>query len=466
MIDMKTSMEKEDYTLIGKEKVGKKIKFKYICSNGHIGSIRKDHWGRGVRCPHCAGNARLDIEFVRKSFLDEGYTLLNTVYKNSKQILNTICPAGHKYNISWNNWSRGYRCSICSGRAKINIDSISCNISESGYKLLSNSYINNKEKIELLCPNGHIYKVSWDNWSNKNSRCPRCGKNGTSKVEEELASFVGSMCGDIIRFDRELAAPYEIDIVVPDKKIAIEYCGLYWHSELMGKGRRYHLNKKECCNKKGYNLVTIFEDEYVSKKEIVMSRIRSLLGSIENKIYARECSVRSISYFEASEFCNKNHLQGYGIGASVYIGAFYKGDLVGVMTFSIPSVAKGYNLKNRPLGLFELSRYCVKINCVVVGLFSKFIKFFTNKFKPGSIISYADYRWSNGKVYEKAGFKLLYLTQPNYWYFKNNKKRLHRFALRKKKGEPNTSSEWSLRQSQGWNRIWDCGSLKYILEKV
>jgi len=43
--------------------------------------------------------------------------------------------------------------------------------------------------------------------------------------------------------------------------------------------------------------------------------------------------------------------------------------------------------------------------------------------------------------------------------------RTHRFALRKQPEEPKDKTEWELRQEQGWNRIWDCGNLKFVKYK-
>ncbi|MFW6130771.1 MAG: hypothetical protein ACOC56_06250, partial [Atribacterota bacterium] len=53
----------------------------------------------------------------------------------------------------------------------------------------------------------------------------------------------------------------ELDIYLPDFNIAIEYNGLYWHSELNGKDRNYHLNKTNICENENIQLIHIFEDE-------------------------------------------------------------------------------------------------------------------------------------------------------------------------------------------------------------
>lgn len=454
----------EGYIFLEKSKESNRF-YNYICPLGHKHKMRKDHWLRGVRCPECAGNNKLTIEHIKNTIEFENYIVEDDIYINSKTLINTICPNGHQYKISWNNWNQGYRCSICSGRAKKDISSISNSFNDEGYNLISEEYLSNKEPLELLCPSGHSYKVSWDNWNSKNSRCPKCNNIGTSIQEQELFNFVYSIDNSAYQRDRNIISPLELDIVIPSKNIAIEYCGLYWHSDKMNKKRNYHIDKLNKCADSGYTLITIFEDEWLVKRDIVKSRLASILGSNLIRIHARKCAINEISNNVTNLFCRENHLQDCVIGNCIRLGAFYNDDLVGILTFSTPSIAKG-SVAHKD-GVFELSRFCCKVGYKIPGLFTKMLSYFVKHYEFNSIMSYADRRWSVGNMYEKAGFKNYGFTLPNYWYFKNNDntKRFHRFALRKTKAEPKDITEWDIRQSQGWNRIWDCGSLKYILEK-
>jgi hypothetical protein len=221
----------------------------------------------------------------------------------------------------------------------------------------------------------------------------------------------------------------------------------------------------EDCKKVGFNLITIFEDEWVYKKDIVKSRLKNILGIDKDvvKIHARKCIIKEISITEASMFCEENHIQGY-TGSSIKIGAFYGNELVSVMTFAKPSLSKGYS--NYSAGVFELSRFCSKLNYNVVGIASKLLKYFRNNYSWSLMFSYADRRWSNGNLYNKIGFEFDSITKQNYWYFRGgDTKRSHRFVLRKKHDEPKDITEWEIRKSQGWNRIWDCGNLKYVINK-
>jgi hypothetical protein len=128
------------------------------------------------------------------------------------------------------------------------------------------------------------------------------------------------------------------------------------------------------------------------------------------------------------------------------------------MTFSRPSIAKG--ARNYKDNTWELSRFCSKINYHVVGIASKLLKYFERNYDWNEIFSYADRRWSSGDLYGKIGFDFIGKTQVNYWYIAKQK-RIHRFALRKQRDDLVNKTEWEIRKFQGWNRIWDCGNLKY-----
>ena len=125
-----------------------------------------------------------------------------------------------------------------------------------------------------------------------------------------------------------------MDIIIPSKNIAIEFDGLYWHNETK-VNKNYHLNKTIECLTNGIRLIHIFEDEWVNKKEIVKSRLNTILGNVTNKIYARKCEIKEISNETCKTFLDNNHIQG-GINAPIRYGLFYNDDLVSVMNFCKP----------------------------------------------------------------------------------------------------------------------------------
>jgi hypothetical protein len=286
----------------------------------------------------------------------------------------------------------------------------------------------------------------------------------TTKPQLEIKEFLENELGLHVLFNDRKTIGIELDILVPSHNIAIEYNGLYWHSETLGKHEKYHIGKTELCLKNGISLIHIFEDEWKYKKEIVLKRLAHIFKISTNKKYARKCEIREINSKIKDEYLNKNHIQGTD-KSSIRLGAYYADVLVGVMTFS--KFRKSVGLKNEDVNSYEMVRFA---NDNVVGLASKFLKYFRNKYNPIKIISYADIRWtpnSDKSLYSVLGFKLIDKTKPNYWYTKKFKIREHRFNFRKdilvSKGCDSSKTEKQIMLELGYHRIWDCGSFKYEL---
>lgn len=328
-------------------------------------------------------------------------------------------------------------------------------IEKYGYSIVNDSGLS----VELSCPFGHTFSRTrqYLTLSKFNSEmCPVCFPplSGTSKAEDEIYKFI-SQYTLAIRGDRSKITPKELDIFLPEFNIAIEYNGLYWHSELY-KDSKYHKEKLNLCMNKGIRLIQIFEDEWISKTDIVKARLLSFI--LQNtKIAARKCVVKTISPELSNKFINTYHIQGTG-RATIHIGLFFNNELLSVMTFLNGDISKG--VKG-----WELNRFCTKSGNNIIGGASKLFKFFISKYNPDSILSFADLRWcATSPVYETLGFTRMNDTPPNYWYFKTNEiSRHHRYGLRKPHGC--TTSERELRNAEGWIRIYDAGNAKFIWTK-
>jgi hypothetical protein len=282
-----------------------------------------------------------------------------------------------------------------------------------------------------------------------------------SKPQKEIQEFIENelMCKLLVN-NKKVLNGVEIDLYDPILKIGIEYNGLYWHCERMGKTKEYHRLKTILANSEGVRLIHIFEDEWLHKKDIVKNRLRHIFGKTNNKIYGRKCEVREISKEEKKDYLINTHIQGND-NSSIRLGIFNNDKLVGVMTFSKPRKALG-NSNDNVNGVYELVRFA---SDNVVGGADKLLKYFIKKYKPEKIISYADRRWSQGELYEKLGFNLISTTKPNYWYTKNHKTREHRFNYRKdvlvSKGYDSNKTEFEIMNELGYDKIWDCGSFKF-----
>ena len=308
-----------------------------------------------------------------------------------------------------------------------------------------------------------IFKTTFYNLYHECNRCPKCYPKGSSKEEKEIKDYIQSIYkGKIFINTRDIINPYELDIYLPELHLAIEYNGLYWHSEKFGREKNYHLKKLKMCLDKNIRLIQIFTDEWILNKKIVLTYLNKLIGLNRlNTLYARQCTVQFLDTSVKNEFLEKYHLQGSD-KSKVNLGLIYKGQLVAVMTFSHGNIAKGsHTIKY----IWELNRFCTKNDVYhIPGAASKLFTFFKKNYEWSEIFSYADRRWFTGSMYYKLGFKLEKETQPNYWYFKANScRRIHRFSLRKRPDEPKDVPEWILRAQEGYFRVWDCGHLKFII---
>lgn len=187
------------------------------------------------------------------------------------------------------------------------------------------------------------------------SMCRMCSNVSTSSYEVELYSILSELLPneEILYSDRSVLSPLELDIYIPSRNFAIEIDGLYWHSEEKGKGKFYHSYKTYKCREKGIQLIHIFEDEWIEKKDICISRIKHKLNLDISKVYARRCDIRIIENTNAHEFLQRYHI--HGRGKSTYnIGLFYNNELISVMTFVDLSVSKEDGIVDKA-GHFELS---------------------------------------------------------------------------------------------------------------
>lgn len=289
-----------------------------------------------------------------------------------------------------------------------------------------------------------------------------------SAPENEIKNVIES-AGIKCKCDRKILKGKEIDIFIPELNIGIEYNGNIFHTEWGGgKSKNYHLFKTEECKKQGVGLIHIFEDEFFLKKDIVFNKIKHLLNIDENlpKIYGRKCEIKKIYSHISNEFLDTYHIQGK-VAATVYYGAYYENKLIGVMTF-----------KTENNGNWELTRFASDYNYICCGVGGKLFKQFIKDYNPNVIKSFADRRWTineRNNLYIQLGFEFDSYTPPDYRYYNSSKdryQRFHKFGFRKQlllRKYPNIltpeMTETEMAKKLGYDRIWDCGLIKYVWKK-
>ena len=458
--------DKYDYSLVNYINVRTKIKI--ICKEHGEFEQRPDSHLSGKGCPLCSKFNKLDTEtFIERAKEVHGdkydYSLVD--YVGSKIKVKIICSEHGEFEQIPCDHLIGRGCRKCGVKSitKTNSDFIikSRYIHGDKYNYSFVNYINSQESVIIVCPEHGEFEQIPNNHISKKQGCPKCSLT-YNKSEEEIKDFIKSLNINIVENDRTILNGKELDIYIPENKLAIEYNGLYWHSNQF-IDKNYHLNKTNKCVEENIQLIHIFEDEWVYKKDIVKSRLRNLLNLTENKIYTRKCEIREVSSKESGLFLENNHIQGK-VGSKVKLGLYYNDELVSLMTFGgLRKNLGGKKSENH----YELIRFCNKLNTNVIGGASKLLKHFIKTYNPKEIISYADRRWSNGNLYDRLGFELSHISKPNYFYI-NDDRRENRFKYRKdvliKEGFNPNKSEREIMEERGFKRIYDCGTISYSLK--
>ena len=284
-------------------------------------------------------------------------------------------------------------------------------------------------------------------------------------ISTELSSWISKGHQELIDFcktnnlsykinDRNLIKPYEIDLVIEDK-ICVEYCGLYWHSELAGKSKTYHLDKLKMVEKLGLRLFTIFEHYDL---EIITSMILHSLGKTLSRLHARKCDIKLISSVDAAMFENQNHIMGYRPAKYCY-GLYHQNELVQTMSFSKSRYDKKID--------YEIIRSTIKNNTHVNGGVSKLISYFLQKINASTLITYVDRTYGTGVSYYNTKMVYSHETAPNYYYFKNGQV-YSRVSFQKHKLKSKlehfdeSKTEFQNMLDNNWNRYWDCGNHVFV----
>jgi hypothetical protein len=283
-------------------------------------------------------------------------------------------------------------------------------------------------------------------------------------MEDEMIDFIKEL--GIINIEsnnRTILNGFELDIYLPDQKIAIEMCGVLWHSfgttfpnnshkEKIEKTK--HLEKYNKCKNLGISLITIFDNEWMINRDIVKSIIANKLGKTKNKIFARKCVFKEISKDESLIFLEKNHIQGKCKYSKSY-GLYYHNEIVSMMSFGNRKLGRGN-------AQYELVRFCNKLNTSVIGGASKILK----NSKIYSFISYCDLRYSSGGLYNTLGMNLIRTSPPNYFYTLDKINLQHRMNFQKHKisSPGDNRTEWEIMYDKGYRRIYDCGNLVFAYQ--
>lgn len=286
-----------------------------------------------------------------------------------------------------------------------------------------------------------------------------------SKYETELFNFVSTLTDcTILRNDRTVIAPSELDIYIPEKKLAIEFNGTYWHDS-EHKKESYHLIKSVDCRKLGIRLIHVFEYEWVNEdtQDKIKELLRAAICDNLNRVYARQTEVTLVNDRDAKEFLENNHLQGY-LPTYVNLGLQYNNELIAVLSLGKPRFDREYDL--------EIIRFAYKAGTIVVGGLDKIWAYVLKQYNPNSVISYCDLSKFDGHSYIKLGMRISRITSPGYcWVSDDNRTILSRYQTTKSKLVESglgdlESSEDEIMLNMGMHKMYNSGNLKLVWSRL
>lgn len=454
---------KYDYSLA--KYTHNQCKIKIICKiHGVFEQFAFSHIKQGSGCPKCnvgfINKCHTIDEFINRASVVHGdkydYSVTNYI-RNDVEVA-VRCKKHGIFMQLPNNHLSGSGCNKCFlDKARMTVDDFvyrSNHVHNNEYNYELVDYVNIDTKIDIICKkHGKFSRTPYSHLSGYG--CPIC-YNNISKGHREIYEYIGL---DGIINDRSAIKPLEIDCYYPDHNIGIEFHGVYYHSSFNNNDRLKHSNKLDACNNVGIKLIQIFENEWYDKKDIVKSIIEYNFGRIKHKYSARKCTVSSIPFKDYEVFCDNNHLQGC-VGCKVRYGLFFNDDLVGVMGFN-----KHHKYE------WEISRFCVKVGCLVNGGASKLFSHFINDNNPNNIMTYADRRYSNGSIYKRLGFVVDSITKPGYFYTKNtsvfSRQSFQKHKLSSKISNFDSSlTEFENMINNGYKRLWDAGNIRLLWRKI
>ena len=406
-----------------------------------------------------------------RSVHGEKYDYKDVKYLTMHDKVCIICPEHGEFYQEPRSHLKGQGCPVCGKikRAKSKTDTNDSFIKKAKnkhgdkYEYNEVEYVNNLTKIKVNCLKHGIFLIRPDMLLQGHG-CPICKKETLSlrfkrknDILSQITTFIKSIDNDI-----EYNIIDDNEIFCNEYGICIKVLDINKDNEINFPNRKHHLERTKKYEERGLQIIQIYSDEWFNKQEICKSRLCNLFEKNNVRIYARKCIIKEIDNKTGKKFCDENHIQG-GINSLFNLGLYYNDEIIAVMTFG--NLRKNLGSKKEE-GHYELLRFCTKSNLSVIGGASKLFKYFIRQYNPLEILSYADRRWSTGKLYKTIGFNFMKETEPNYFYIVDGVRK-NRFSFRKdelvrKYGCSINDTEHNFCKTNGWYRIYDCGCKVFI----
>lgn len=478
------------------------------------GNPTHDHWTAplsnvarlGTRCPQCSGRRAItgvdDLATTHPALAAElvNQSLATTLKAGSNASVLWRCSVNpdHTWNATiYSRTAKKTGCPYCSGRIIVpGVNDLATTHPDLAVQLVDQSLATTTSK-------GGTTPVLWQctvnpehTWfaapSNrvKPSGRPIYYRLHANPSQTLLTEMVRSLVptSTVLSDDHTvLPSGKELDIVVPDHRLAIEFDGVFWHSEAAEKEahakplpHNYHAEKTREAREQGYQLVHVWEDDWVHRRELVMRALAHRLHAVDRlpeilpdinplaceRLYARKLTVRTVPGDVARRFWQDNHLQG-PVNCSVNIGLY---DQNGILRALLGVGRKNHGSRvSLPEGTWDIQRYATL--GTVVGGFTRLLAHAETLVPVHTWTSWSDNDISDGGMYQTAGFTLDKRQGASYSYVGRITKweRVHRSTYTKQRFIDDPDIAYELGQTEHeaalanrLYRIYDAGKTRWI----
>lgn len=406
-----------------------------ICrKHGEFTQTPSNHNNHGHGCRACAGTLKItqdDFVLRASDVHNNTYDYSKSIYVNALTQIIITCKEHGDFMQDPHSHLAGHGCLECSGKQKLTTADFICRSNEihnGRYDYSLVDYKNAKTSVTIRCqvhdilfeqnPDAHYYGAA---------NCPSCIATKVSGAERDILQYIETIyTGKIIGSDRTVLKPKELDIYIPELKLAFEYCGLYWHSDQY-KSPEYHADKYNKCREAGVRLVTIFENEWIHQAPIVKNKIKQLLSNVIN---VDNCTVSDNSTHDIQKF-----KKAYCFDvkpADIDLALMRDDELIAVMSL----MHNGNNIE-----IIDIVS-SVPINNDL----SKFIEFIDANYVYEQLTHNIDLRWGDVSAHTSNGFHLHYISPPDYRLIEGQQ-------------------TYPKQHGCNGNKIYDCGSMLFTKYK-
>lgn len=283
-----------------------------ICPvHGEFWQLKNNHLsGRGCRL--CSNRARTTTveEFIARSQKAHGENAFDyskvKQFATSRDQVEIICRVHGPFLQIARDHMRGVGCQRCSiERTKITFSEFlerARAVHGDRYGYLEESWRVDPQFITVVCPDHGPYQQNWQNHC-IGMGCSKC-KSQVSKPEIEIFEALSLAIPESIRQSvRSVISPKELDIWIPELRLAVEFNGTAYHDKsIWAKSlrntdiRSRELNKTMLCEELNIRLIHIWEDDYRRDSEwwlnaileaIAYARIEDIAG-LDSHIHSLE----------------------------------------------------------------------------------------------------------------------------------------------------------------------------------